>query len=94
MAGYKLGRLAEIKLAEIYNYSFDTFGEHQADGYILSLHDAFARLAEMPRLGRKWRRWRRHEHGEHVIFYDIAADGIFIIRIFHRSENIVARMKF
>jgi len=93
MPGYRLSILADAKLVEIYRYSVENFGLAQARKYVGSLHDTFVRLAEHPRLGRPWRDWRRHEHAEHVIFYEIVDDGIFIVRIFHHRENIVAQMK-
>jgi len=93
MASYRLSALADAKMVEIYRYSVRNFGLEQARKYTRSLHESFAALAQRPLLGRQWRAWRRHEHGEHVIFYELADDGIYIVRIFHHRENIVARMK-
>ena len=93
MPSYRLSRLADAKMAEIYRYSIENFGLSQARKYVLSLHETFSHLAERPRLGRQWRDWRRHEHAEHVIFYEITDDGIYIVRIFHGRENIVDWMK-
>ena len=93
MANYKLSTLADAKMVDIYRYSVQTFGLVQARKYTHALHETFAQLATRPRLGRQWRQWRRHEHAEHVIFYEIVDDGIYIVRIFHNRENIVAKMK-
>lgn len=93
MASYRLSILADAKMVEIYRYAIEKFGPAQARKYVTSLHDTFLRLAERPKLGRKWREWRRQEHAEHVIFYEILDDGIYVVRLFHNRENIVAKMK-
>ena len=93
MASYRLSALADAKMVEIYRYSIRNFGLAQARGYAQSLHATFAVLAQRPNLGRQWRAWRRHEHAEHVIFYEVVEDGIYIVRIFHHRENIIAKMK-
>jgi len=93
MAEYRLSLAARAKLAGIYEYSFLNFGELQADTYLDSLYQTFAKLAEMPRMGRLWRRWRRHEHAEHIIFYTTSRGEIEVVEIFHHREDIVARMK-
>jgi toxin ParE1/3/4 len=80
-------------MVEIYRYSVRNFGLAQARKYTQSLHESFAQLAHYPELGRTWRDWRRHEHAEHVIFYEVKDGGIYIVRIFHHRENIVAWMK-
>jgi toxin ParE1/3/4 len=93
MASYRLSSLADAKMVEIYRYSVRNFGLAQAQEYTRSMHHSFDLLAQRPLLGRQWRSWRRHEHAEHVIFYEITDEGIYIVRIFHHRENIVAWMK-
>ncbi len=92
MAVYRLSKTADIKLTQIYEYSLLNFGEALADRYYQSLHDAFERLAEMPLMGREFRGRRRHEHEQHVIFYHQTSDGIMVVQIFHKSENIVGKV--
>lgn len=93
MAVYRLSRAAQFKLTEIYEYSLLNFGEQRADAYLLSLHESFERLANMPQMGRLWRRWRRHEHAEHVVFYEVSGDGILVVQIFHHREDIAEWMR-
>ena len=92
MAVYKLSKAADIKLAQIYEYSLLNFGEEQADSYYLSLHEVFEKLAAMPLMGRPFRGRRRHEHAEHVIFYRPVDDGILVLQIFHHLEDIDRRL--
>ena len=88
MAGYNLSLRAIEKLDKIYEYSIENFGEHQADKYYFSMHDAFDLLAQQPKLGRIFRRYRRHEHAEHIIFYKELNDGILIVEVLHKHEDI------
>lgn len=87
MAGYRLSEEADRRLAEIYRYSLETFGEQQADKYFNSLHDVFGTLARHPELGRPFHEYRRHEHQSHVIFYKPDASGILIVRVLHHREE-------
>jgi len=96
MAGYSLSKLADSDLGGIYRYSHLTFGEAAADAYFLSLAGCLRTLAETPRLGRpaklKIPDLLRHEHRQHVIFYQIETDGIFVVRILHRSMDSGSRL--
>lgn len=91
MAEYVLSRAADGDLAEIYTYSFRTFGEAQADAYYLDLSGCLQMLADNPRLGRSAGLSRRdllkHAHGSHVIFYLIEEPDIFVVRILHNSMD-------
>lgn len=93
MAVYRLAKAADAKLEQIYEYSLLTFGERQADAYYHSLHETFDFLAARPLIGREFRGRRRHEHAEHVIFYRQVQNGIFVVQILHRNENIAAKVK-
>lgn len=91
MADYVLSQRADEDLEEIYVYSFREFGEHQADAYLLSLHDCFIALAENPGLGRDQGfilpNVFRFDHESHVIFYTVRDPGIFIVRVLHNSMD-------
>lgn len=77
MAEYILSNKAESDLAEIYQYSYRTFGETTADAYFQSLAACLRSLAASPRLGRHAQLsipdLLRHEHGQHIIFYQVEA---------------------
>lgn len=93
MAEYILSNKADSDLTEIYKYSHRTFGEATADAYFQSLATCLQSLAASPRLGRHTHlsipNLLRHEHEQHIIFYQIEADGIFIIRILHRGMDAI-----
>jgi toxin ParE1/3/4 len=85
MRGYRLSRKAETDLQQIYLYSFENFGETQADAYILELSSCLDLLTEQPRLGRvqpgKTEDRRAFFHGAHIIAYRITGAGILIQRV-------------
>ena len=72
MAGYELTETADRRLEEIYRYSIRTFGLRTAKRYLKNLHQAFALLAENPRIGtdQGWIKadYRRLVHESHVIY--------------------------
>ena len=91
MGDYVLSNAADADLAEIYVYSYRSFGEAQADAYYGDLSGCLRMLAENPRLGRpagtRHQGLMRHAHAGHVIFYLIENTGIFIVRVLHHSMD-------
>lgn len=91
MADYVLSNQADEDLADIYLYSYGTFGEAQADVYFLALRDCLQMLANNPRIGRAADYLRPgllwHRHARHVVFYLIEETGIFIVRVLHDSMD-------
>lgn len=85
MPGYKLSGRAENDLTQVYLYSFERFGEAQADAYSLDLVACFQLLSEQPRLGKlqpgKTQDRRAFVHRGHIIAYRITAVGILVQRV-------------
>jgi toxin ParE1/3/4 len=94
---YRLGPGSTSDLAEIFDYTLDTWGEQQAQSYITELAACFQLLADSPGLGRACDPIlpgiRRFEQGKHVIFYKPDRTGILISRILHQS-NLPTRPRF
>jgi toxin ParE1/3/4 len=91
MAKVELSEAADRDLTEIYLYSFQQFGEQQADAYLLSLDDCLCRLAETPGLGRSIEALHpgafRFEHDSHTVFFRRIDGGIRVIRVLHRRMD-------
>lgn len=87
MAAYRLTRRADRKLAAIYQYTLENFGETKADAYFAVLEKVFELLAERPYLGRPFHEFRRFEHEAHVIFYRPQRASVLIVDVFHRRED-------
>ena len=57
-------------LDDIYRYTFENFGEAQADKYLTELEAVFDLLADFSNMGPRYRgRTRRFLHGKHIILY-------------------------
>ena len=66
-------------------------GLARAEYYILSLHEAFERLAEFPDMGRNDDEIRpgylQIESASHAIFYRKTETGILIVRVLHERMD-------
>lgn len=93
---FKLSTQASHDVEDIYLYGFINFGEEQADLYSLRMHKCIDILCANPEIGRLDIRVnsavRRFDFESHVIFYDIEADSILIIRVLHRSMDFVQHL--
>lgn len=90
MSTYRLGPKSTSDLAEIFEYTLDTWGERQVENYMDELASCFQMLADSPGLGRTcdliFPGLRRFEQGKHVIFYKPDRKGIVIARILHQGR--------
>lgn len=92
---YRVSRLAEHDLIDIYAYGATEFGIDQADIYQHRLRSAFESLAENPGLGRLcpeiFEGVRRLNVESHIIFYeriDAAGHSIEIVRVLHEKMDV------
>jgi toxin ParE1/3/4 len=96
MAGYRLTRQAAADLTDIYLYTFETFGEAQAERYVDDIYTCVSLIAENPRLGGNASFVRpgllRFPHRNHSIFYKPETDGILIVRVLHDRMDPIGRM--
>ena len=85
---FKLLPRAERQLENIYLYTYDVFGERQADHYRDGLFAVFGRIAANPNLGNLYRgRTRRFVASQHLIYYRIERGEIVIARIDHGRQR-------
>lgn len=84
--------LAEQDLIDIWLYTWQEWGEKQADAYLDKLEKAMELLAEQPKIGNLRKEFtppvRLFFHGHHFIVYQIIEGGISVIRVLHASMNI------
>ncbi len=83
--------LAEQDIIDIWQYSFENWGEAQADKYHDQLSDAISLIAENPAIGiacdvvRKG--YRKHHINRHLIMYRVNKGTLHIIRILGDSMD-------
>ena len=91
MAEFFLRPKARQDLEDIWNYTYDNWGEAQADSYIYDTGVAFQTLADKPERGRSCddirEGYRMHYIGKHIIFYRATKKGIEIVRILHQRMD-------
>ena len=79
-------------LADIWLYSFETWGEDQANRYSAALHALFGRMvagsvasraAESTRPG-----LRKLPIGRHVVFFRDSAEAVEVVRVLHEQMDV------
>lgn len=96
MPDYRLSKRAGEDLANIADFTIQTFGIAQSRLYRDTLRRCFSMLAKSPTMGRNAEYiepyLRRFEHKSHVIFYRPEEQGILIIRVLHSSMDVLRHL--
>jgi toxin ParE1/3/4 len=97
MAKYHLTNKAVEGLSNIWNYTYENWGEEQADKYYTVLLNFCETLAGQPSTGKKYDEVITGIWGckvnQHIIFYTaIAAKEIEVIRILHSQMDLKTRL--
>ncbi len=78
---------ARSDLKGIWAYSFDQWGEDQADRYYDHLEKAMNQIARTPKVGKPREAirpgLRGYHAGRHIIYYTIHATHILVLRVRH-----------
>ncbi len=92
---YSLRQRARADLESIWLYSYQEWGDEQADRYIRSLLARFTWLSENPQIGKQRADIKPGYYcfpeGMHLIFCKISQDGIDIIGIPHQNMDIMGQ---
>ena len=87
---------ARQDLKNIWFYSFDKFGQAQADKYFDELESAFKTLQDNPQIGVicDYIRpdYRQFKINHHYIFYKISQQTIQVIRVLHESMQLESHL--
>ena len=93
MTGYLISKKALADLRYIWNYTFDTWSEDQADVYYKHLIQAFEYIAHSPETsGHSYENVKKGilgcHTGSHVVFYRIMKNGrVRIVRVLHERMD-------
>ncbi len=82
---------AKQDLIDVWLYTFNQWGEAQADKYLDGLENALKLLAEQPLMSRERTEFeppvRIFSYEQHIIIYLIIDEGINVIRVLHKSMD-------
>lgn len=91
MGSYALSQKADEDILQIARSSVQQWGIARSGRYIISLHEAFERLAQFPDMGRTVDDIRpgylQMESAGHAIFYRKTEPGILIVRVLHERMD-------
>lgn len=91
MPNYKFAESAEADLANIIDYTVQTWGQQQALIYIDGLETLAMALADTPKLGKSCDDLTPgllvFPYQEHFIYYIEQSDGITIARVLHKRMD-------
>jgi len=78
---------AESDLIDIWRYSFEEWGEVQADKYLDDLDSGISKLEDNPEIGMK-RDYVRDGYrvlfvGSHAVYYTVTPDAVHVVRVSH-----------
>ncbi len=98
MAKFKLTNNAVKDLSDIWNYTFETWSESQADKYFKLLLNACSAIAKNPQIGNTYEEiypdLKGKKTSKHIIFYRLMKDNsIEIIRILHERMDLKNKLK-
>ncbi len=92
MSSYKLSKKADADFVGIWNYTFDTWGELQADKYTDSLKNTCTKLAISPEQAKSVDYIRagyfKFKMKKHDIYFREIESGIEIVRILHEKMDV------
>lgn len=90
-AKYRLLPKAESDYFDIYAYTYENFGQDQAEKYVAGLLDIFTLITEHRRIGRDIGHIRagyfRYEYESHTVYYKQDQDKISITRILGQKQD-------
>ncbi len=98
MGNYILTNKAVEDLSKIWDYTFESWSETQADRYYYMLLDSCQELADVKVFGKNYPEFEERilgfKIGQHIIFYrKVKADKIEIARILHGRMDLKSRIQ-
>lgn len=97
MSSFSVSKAALADLKDIAAYTQKTWGAVQRRKYLKDLDTAFKFLSKNPLSGPRCdyivEGLRKHLLQNHIIFYEIDNDSIFIVRVLHKSMDVESKFE-
>ena len=98
MIKYFLSNKAVEDLSNIWNYTYETWSENQADKYYELLIDFCKEVSENPKIGKNYNKIdkdiRGYQASNHIIFYRTTVKNeVEILRILHKNMDLKNRIQ-
>lgn len=91
MKPVRLRPAARADLANVWEYTANTWGVAQADSYLADIDAEARRIADFPErhptYASRHGEFRKAASGEHSIFYLVEPDLIDVVRVLHKSMD-------
>lgn len=88
---YELSNEADLDLDDIFDYTEKMHGLNQAIKYLTFIEDNISNLCEFPYSGRLRSEIKQNIYSfvvkEHLIFYEIRPEKLFVVRILHARKD-------
>jgi toxin ParE1/3/4 len=82
---------ARQDIKQIWHYSYERWGEAQAESYLERIHQGMEKLASNPMLGKSRDNlragYRSFRVGQHLIYYTVSGDTLSIRRVRHERMD-------
>ena len=94
---YRLTKSAERDLSEVWIYTYEAWGDEQADRYVSGLKDSLMKIGENPALGKLVNeigaglRMFRCQH--HYMFYLLQDQTVIVLGILHEKMDLIQRLQ-
>jgi toxin ParE1/3/4 len=94
---FELSKRAEVDIDDIAAYTARRWGSDQVQAYLRALEDRFEQLARRPLVGRPRKELgsnlRSFPFQSHVIYYERAGFGVWIVRVLHQRQEAARHLK-
>ena len=87
---------AQMDIVGILQYTFEKWGQSQADKYHRIIACEFSTIRTNPGVGHSRtdipKRYKAHQAGQHVIIFRVETETVFIVRVLHGSMDFNNRL--
>lgn len=87
---------ADEDLLDVYQFTFETYGEAKAESYFAELTRSMVLISESPYMYRERTEFvppvRIARTGQHLVVYSIEEHFVLVVRVLHSSMDVVEKL--